>query len=73
MTSLLAFFGLLREMWIIMVMALLFFGNRLPSVMRSLGKGVSEFKKGIDGVEDEADATVKKSEPAKVDEQPAKT
>ncbi len=60
-------------MWIILVLVLLLFGNRLPSVMRSLGKGVSEFKKGIDGIEDEADAAAKKSEPAKVDEQPAKT
>ena len=32
---------------------LLLFGNRLPSVMRSLGRGVVEFKKGVSGVEDE--------------------
>jgi sec-independent protein translocase protein TatA len=31
--------------------ALLLFGNRLPSVMRSLGKSVSEFKKGLDEVQ----------------------
>jgi Sec-independent protein translocase protein TatA len=28
---------------------LLLFGNRLPSVMRSLGVGITEFKKGIKG------------------------
>jgi sec-independent protein translocase protein TatA len=28
---------------------LLLFGNRLPSVMRSLGVGITEFKKGIRG------------------------
>jgi TatA/E family protein of Tat protein translocase len=28
---------------------LLLFGTRLPSVMRSLGVGVTEFKKGLKG------------------------
>lgn len=31
------------------VVVLLLFGNRLPSVMRSLGIGITEFKKGIRG------------------------
>jgi sec-independent protein translocase protein TatA len=34
------------------------FGNRLPSVMRSLGKSVTEFKKGVAGIEDEIDQAV---------------
>ena len=38
---------------IIGVVALLLFGNRLPSVMRSLGQGISEFKRGLDGVQSE--------------------
>ena len=50
-------------------MSLLLFGNRLPSVMRSLGQGVTEFKKGIEGIEDDADTAAKKSEPKKVDEE----
>jgi sec-independent protein translocase protein TatA len=38
--------------WIILlVVILLLFGNRLPSVMRSLGRGVTEFKKGMDGLQ----------------------
>ncbi len=37
---------------------LLFFGNRLPSVMRSLGKSVTEFKKGVSGIEDDIDRSV---------------
>ncbi len=41
------------EMIVVGLVALLFFGNRLPEVMRSLGKGVNEFKKGISGVEEE--------------------
>jgi sec-independent protein translocase protein TatA len=38
---------------LLLVIVLLLFGNRLPSVMRSLGRGVTEFKKGIEGVEDD--------------------
>ena len=50
--------------WHIVLMAvvvLLLFGNRLPSVMRSLGKSVVEFKKGVQGL-DEEDETEKKSD-----------
>jgi sec-independent protein translocase protein TatA len=75
MTSLFAFgpFGSSMDMLIILVIVLLLFGNRLPSVMRSLGRGVTEFKKGVDGIEDDADTTAKKSElPKKTDEEPAK-
>ena len=32
---------------------LLLFGNRLPSLMRSLGQGIVEFKKGVKGIEDD--------------------
>jgi sec-independent protein translocase protein TatA len=41
------------EVLIIGFVALLIFGNRLPTLMRSLGQGVVEFKKGIAGIEDE--------------------
>ncbi len=52
------------EMIIIAAIFLLLFGNRLPSVMRSLGRGVVEFKKGIQGIEEEVEkaGTVKKDE-----------
>ena len=43
------------ELVIIAAIALLLFGNRLPSVMRSLGRGVVEFKKGVQGIEDEVE------------------
>ncbi len=55
------------EMIILGGICLLFFGNRLPSVMRSLGKSVVEFKKGVSGIEEEIDQAVtadKKSPPA---------
>ena len=37
------------ELLAVSLVVLLLFGNRLPSVMRSLGVGVTEFKKGIRG------------------------
>jgi sec-independent protein translocase protein TatA len=40
------------ELLIVAGIALLLFGHRLPSVMRSLGRGVVEFKKGVAGEED---------------------
>ena len=43
------------ELIVIAVVVLLLFGNRLPSVMRSLGRGIVEFKKGVQGIEDEVD------------------
>ena len=46
------------ELLIVAFVSLLVFGNRLPSVMRSLGKSVTEFKKGVAGIEDEIDQAV---------------
>lgn len=50
------------ELMLVGFVALLMFGNRLPSVMRSLGKSVTEFKKGVQGVEDEIDDIGRKIE-----------
>jgi len=44
------------EFLICAVIGLLLFGNRLPSAMRSLGQGMTEFKKGLHGVGDEPKA-----------------
>lgn len=46
------------EVMIIGFIALLIFGNRLPGVMRSLGKSVTEFKKGVAGIEEDIDTSV---------------
>lgn len=51
------------ELMIIGFVSLLIFGNRLPSVMRSLGKSVTEFKKGISGIEDDIDQAVTADKP----------
>ncbi len=43
------------EWIVILVVALLIFGSRLPEVGRSIGRGIVEFKKGLKGVKDELD------------------
>ena len=40
---------------IVGVIVLLLFGNRIPSVMLSLGQGVTEFKKGMKEIEDHSE------------------
>ena len=45
----------MTELMIVAFVSLLIFGNRLPSVMRSLGKSVTEFKKGLSDVSGELD------------------
>jgi sec-independent protein translocase protein TatA len=43
------------EMLILMAIAVLLFGKRLPEVGRSLGKGIVEFRKGLSGAAEEFD------------------
>ena len=40
------------EIWIVLAVALLLFGHRIPSMARSLGSGIVEFKKGLKGESD---------------------
>lgn len=53
--TMLAIFGLPggAEWIIILVIAVLIFGRRLPEIARGLGKSITEFKKGIKDTEDE--------------------
>ncbi len=45
--------------WIIIgILGVLIFGKRLPSVGKSLGQGIVEFKKGLSGVKDDLDDAV---------------
>lgn len=43
----------LPEILIICFILLLLFGKRLPTVARSIGTSIVEFKKGVKGVEEE--------------------
>ena len=42
------------EILIVAGVVLLLFGTRLPKVMRSLGEGIVEFKRGVQGIEDDS-------------------
>lgn len=55
------------EWLIILIVALLIFGKRLPEVMKSLGRGIVEFKKGVKGVEEEVEDASTKSTQKKID------
>lgn len=45
----------LPELLIVGGIVLLLFGNRLPGAMRSLGRSIVEFKKGVKGIEDDSE------------------
>jgi sec-independent protein translocase protein TatA len=48
-----------QELIIVLIVVFILFGHRLPSVMRSLGRGVVEFKQGMAGIDDEHDSEKK--------------
>lgn len=47
---------------IALVILLLFGGKKIPELMRGLGKGVSQFKKGMKDIEEEINAEPEKKE-----------
>ena len=51
-------------MIVILVIALLIFGNRLPEVARSIGKALTEFKRGL---RDAGEDTTSNDPPRKLD------
>jgi sec-independent protein translocase protein TatA len=51
------------ELVIFGIIAVILFGSRLPSVARSLGKSLVEFKKGMRDIEDDVKSSIY-SEPA---------
>lgn len=48
------------EWIVIMVVALLLFGKRLPEVARSMGKSITEFKKGLNEAQSEIHSEIQK-------------
>lgn len=63
MTHQLLFLGNLGSTEIIiiaLVILLLFGGKKIPELMRGLGKGVSQFKKGMNDIEEQINAEPEK-------------
>ena len=61
----------LPELLIVGAILLLLFGNRLPSVMRSMGRGVIEFKKGVQGIEDDVEQAASKKKESETEKETA--
>ena len=53
------------ELCIIMIFGVLIFGKRLPEIGRSLGKGIVEFKKGLNGIQSELENATRVDAPTR--------
>ena len=61
------FLGTTEIILIVAIVLLLFGGRKIPELMKGLGKGVKNFKDGMNGVEDPNPE--EKKEPAKNDKE----
>ncbi len=54
----LAFMPSPSDMGVVMVVAVLLFGKRLPEIARQVGRGMSELKKGMMGIQSELNSAI---------------
>lgn len=57
----------LPELLIVTFVILILFGNRLPAVMRSLGQGITEFKKGVNSGADDVASKIESDENSSIE------
>lgn len=57
------------EIIIILVIALLLFGRRLPEIARSVGKSLTEFKRGMKETKEDIEKAVDADEIARTDDE----
>ena len=64
MSTTLLFMGIgMQELIVIVLIVLLFFGGKkIPELMKGLGKGVKNFKDGVNGIEEDLKTDTKKEE-----------
>jgi sec-independent protein translocase protein TatA len=55
-------FGLGEWLIVLLIILVLFGATRVPALMKGLGKGVREFKKGVSGEDEEEEEKDKKEE-----------
>ena len=46
-------FGWQEILLILLIIIILFGASRIPDIMKAMGKGIKEFKKGVDSTEDD--------------------
>lgn len=55
-------FGMQELVVIVLIFLLLFGGKKIPELMKGLGKGVKNFKDGVNGIEEDLKTDTKKEE-----------
>ncbi|MEZ6143378.1 MAG: twin-arginine translocase TatA/TatE family subunit [Zavarzinella sp.] len=71
MKPMFAMFGLgTTEILVILVLGVLLFGRNLPGIARSLGKSVTDFKRGMSGIEDQMESAMGNNNTNTVNQQP---